>query len=101
MKRIIVATFVAALLAGATSQPVAVSQVRDLEAEARRKADKDRAEKRYQELKEAVAELHRLSETLTEQVEQSNQHVISAKILETTEKIEKLVKRIRDRARGY
>lgn len=100
MKRIIVATFVAALLAGA-SQPVAVSQVRDLEAEARRKADKDRAEKRYQELKEAVAELHRLSETLTEQVEQSNQHVISAKILETTEKIEKLVKRIRDRARGY
>ena len=99
MKRIIAAVFIVTLLGA--SQPIAISQNRDMEAEARRKADKEFAEKRYRELKEATEELNQLAQLLTEQVEKSSEHVISARIIDTTEKIEKVVKRIRSRARGY
>ena len=61
---------------------------------------KQLAKKNYDELKIASAELAELSQQLNQAVIDSGEDVISAKIFDRLDKIEKLTKRIRDKAKG-
>jgi hypothetical protein len=51
-------------------------------------------------MKAAAAELADLSQKLNEDVIASGENVISARIFDRLDKIEKLAKRIRDKAKG-
>ena len=61
---------------------------------------KELAQKNYQELKDATTELAELSQKLNEDVADGGEHVISARIFDRLDKIEKLTRRIRDKAKG-
>ena len=62
--------------------------------------EKEQAKKNYGELKTAAAELIDLSQQLNQDVIDSGEDVISAKIFDRLDKIERLTKRIRDKAKG-
>lgn len=74
---------------------------RDPVKEAQRKAEKEKSEKNYKELKEAAIELADLSKQMSDEIERGGEHVISARIFDRLGKIEKLAKRIKDRAKGW
>jgi hypothetical protein len=65
-----------------------------------KKAEKDASEKNYKELKEAAAELADLSRQISNDIDEGGKDVISARIFERLDRIEKLTKRIRDKAKG-
>ena len=67
---------------------------------AQREAEKAQAEKNYKELKEAATELAALSKELSEEIDQSSEHVINARVFDRLEKLEQLMKRIKDKAKG-
>ena len=75
-------------------------EVKDPIKEAARKREKMAAEKNYQELKDAANELQTVVKTLNDEVGKSDQHVISARIFDQVDKIEKLTKTIKSKARG-
>src|SRR5262245_8620786 len=63
---------------------------------------KELAQKNHKELKEAAAELLDLSQKLSQDVEAGGENVISARIFDHLDKIEKLTKSIRNKAKsGY
>jgi hypothetical protein len=66
-----------------------------------RQAQKEAAEKGYREMKAAAAELATLSRQLSEEIDKGSEHVISIKVFDRIEKIEKLLKEIRNKARDY
>ena len=68
--------------------------------EMQKRIEKQAGEKNYQELKEAATELADLSRQIRDEIDQGGQHVISARLSERLDKIEKLTKRIRDKAKG-
>jgi len=101
MKRfsaILCALLVALLALG--FQPITAQEVKDPIKEAARKLDKQMKEQNYKDLKDASAELLTISKELNDEVEKSGEHVISARIFDKVDKIEKLTKKIRDKARG-
>ena len=67
--------------------------------EAARLRAKEQARKNHEELKQAATELLDLSQKLSDDIAQGGEDVISARIFDRAEKIEKLAKRIRDKAR--
>ena len=73
---------------------------RDPLKEMQKKAEKAASEKNYRELKDAAAELAELSKQLSSEIDQGGEHVISARIFDRLDKIEKLAKRIREKAKG-
>jgi len=73
---------------------------RDPLKEMQRRAEKETSEKNYKELKEAAAELAELSKQINVDVEAGGKDVISVRIFDRLDKIEKLTKRIRDKAKG-
>lgn len=76
-------------------------QIKDPFAEAARRAEKQASEKNFKELKEAAAQLAGVSKELSEEVDKGSEHVISARIFDRLEKIERLTKQIKDKARGW
>jgi hypothetical protein len=74
---------------------------RDLLKEALRQAEKDAAEKKYKDMRDAAAELALLSKQLSEEIDKGSEHVISIKVFDRIEKIEKLLKEVRNKAAGY
>ena len=63
---------------------------------------KEQARKNFEELKQAAAELVDLSDKLNQDVIEGGEDVISARIFDRIDKIEKVTKRIRDKAKnGY
>jgi len=94
MKRIVL------LLLLGTLPLIAAQEVKDPVREAARKRDKQFKEDNYRELKEASAELLVLSKDLNDEVEKSSQDKISARIFDKLDKIEKLTRKIRDKAHG-
>lgn len=68
--------------------------------EMQRRIEKESVEKNYKDLKDAATELMELSKQLSADVDKGGQHVISARIFERLDRIEKLAKRIRDKAKG-
>jgi len=79
---------------------ITAQEVKDPIKEAARKLDKQMKEQNYKDLKDASVELLTMSKELNDEVEKSGEHVISARIFEKVDKIEKLTKKIRDKARG-
>ena len=65
-----------------------------------KKAEKAASEKNYKELKDAAAELADLSRQISAEIDEGGKDVISARIFERLDKIEKLTRRIRDKAKG-
>jgi len=65
-----------------------------------KKAEKAAGEKNYKELKEAAAELADLSKQISSEIDEGGKDVISARLFERLDKIEKLTKKIRDKAKG-
>jgi len=65
-----------------------------------KKAEKEATEKNYKELKEAAAELADISKQISSDIDEGGKDVISARIFERLDRIEKLTKRIRDKAKG-
>jgi hypothetical protein len=65
-----------------------------------KKAEKEASERNYKELKDAAAELADLSKQISSDIDEGGKDVISARIFERLDKIEKLTKRIREKAKG-
>lgn len=95
MRSIVLAALAATVLFG---QPQDFP--RDPLKDAQKKAEKEAAEKNYKDLKDAAAELAALSKQLSDEVEDGGQHVISARVFDKLDKIEKLAKKVRDKAKG-
>jgi hypothetical protein len=76
-------------------------QTRDPFRDAVRRAEKEALEKNFRELKEAAAGLAVVSKELSDEIDQGSEHVISARVFDKIERIEKLTKQIKDKARGW
>jgi len=99
MKRVVYC-LLSLLLVACGSQARGAQEVRDPIKDAARKLEKQTKEQNYKELKEASEELLTVSKELVDEVEKSGENVISARIFAKVDKIDKLTKKIRDRARG-
>jgi galactitol-specific phosphotransferase system IIB component len=100
MRRILFSVLLVASLTAAASFAGSSQEVKDPVKEAARKLDKQVKAQNLKELKEAAAELVTLSKELNDEVEKSGENVISARIFNKVEQIEKAAKRIRDKAKG-
>ena len=97
--RILYVVLASAVLAFAF-QTISAQEVKDPVKDAARKLEKDTKERNYKDLKDASAELTSVVRELNDEVEKSGENVISARIFDKLDKIEKLSKKIRDKARG-
>ncbi len=68
--------------------------------EAARIREKEAAAKNFKELKESAAELADLSQKLNQDVVEGGEDVISARIVDRADRIEKLARRIKDKAKA-
>jgi hypothetical protein len=101
MRRILfILVLVASLTVAASFAGSFTQEVKDPVKEAARKLDKQVKAQNLKELKEAAAELMSLTKELNDEVEKSGENVISARIFNKVEQIEKVAKRIRDKAKG-
>jgi hypothetical protein len=73
---------------------------RDPLKELQKRAEKEASEKNYKELKDAATELADLSKQISQEIDEGGKEVISARIFERLDKIERLTKRIREKAKG-
>ena len=97
MKRILFCTLVLPVVFFGSST---AQEIRDPVKEAARAREKQFRQENYRDLKEAATELLNLSKELNDEVEKSGEHVVSARIFDKLDKIDKTAKRIRDKARG-
>ena len=95
MRLILGPVLVATVLFG---QPQQVG--RDAMIDLKKRAEKLALEKNYMELKDAATELAELSKQISAEIDDGGQHIISARLFDRLDKIEKLTKRIRDKAKG-
>jgi|SRR5438876_9144438 len=73
---------------------------RDPLKEMQKHAEKEAGEKNYKELKDAAAELADLTRMISSDIDEGGKDVISARIFERLDKVEKLAKRVREKAKG-
>jgi hypothetical protein len=97
MKLFFFVAFTATTLFAASST---LQDARDPFKELQRTAEKEAGEKNYKELKDAAAELGQLSNQIIADIDQGGKDAISAHIFERLDRIEKLVKKIREKAKG-
>ena len=64
-----------------------------------RRTEKMAKEKKYNELKDAAAELAELSKKMSEEISSGGKEVISAKIWSNLDRAEKLIRTMRDKAK--
>lgn len=64
-----------------------------------RRADRSAKEKKYDELKQAAAELAEVSKQMSEEIDRGSKEVISAKVWTNITRAEKLLKTIREKAK--
>jgi hypothetical protein len=109
MRLIFITSFVSATLfavpavslsVGAPVRVALVQNPRDPFKDLQRRAEKEASEKNYKELKDAAAELAELSKQISADIDDGGKDVISAHIFERLDKIEKLAKKIREKAKG-
>ena len=98
MRFIIAAIISAALLSPLQESPKQFPK--DPLKEMQKRAEKEAGEKNYQELKDAAAELADLSKQISADIDEGGKDVISARIFERLDRIERLTKRIREKAKG-
>jgi hypothetical protein len=65
-----------------------------------KRAEKEAGEKNYKDLKDAAAELVDVSTQISKEIDEGGKDVISARIFERLDRVEKLAKRIREKAKG-
>jgi len=94
--RFILAMVLAAALVVPSQQQFPRDPLKDMQ----KRAEKEAGEKNYKELKEAAAELADLTKQLSSEIDEGGKDVISARLFERLDKIEKLTKRIREKAKG-
>jgi hypothetical protein len=73
---------------------------RDPLKEMQKRAEKEAGEKNYKDLKDAAAELVDVSTQISKEIDEGGKDVISARIFERLDRVEKLAKRIREKAKG-
>ena len=95
MRLIFGTVFVATVLLGQPQQ-IGRDPIKDLE----KRAEKEAIEKNYKEMRDAATELAELGKQISVEINEGGQHVISARLFDRLDKIEKLTKRIRDKAKG-
>src|SRR5436190_7482046 len=95
MRLILQTTLLAAVLI-APHQQFPRDPLKDMQ----KRAEKEASQKNYKELKEAAAELADLSKQINADIEEGGKDVISARIFERLDKIERLTKKIREKAQG-
>jgi hypothetical protein len=100
MRFIISTTLLAAVLAAQSRQSPSQQFPRDPLKEMQKRAEKAASERNYKELKDATTELADLSRQISQDVDQGGKDVISARIFERLDRIDKLTKRIREKAKG-
>ena len=66
-----------------------------------KKQKKDLLKGNFEKMKRDADELAELAKSLQEDLDQSNENVLSLRVIDKAEKIEKLAKRIKGTARGY
>ena len=93
--RFIITAAVAAVLVGPLQQ-----FPRDPLKDMQKRAEKEASEKNFRELKEAADQLADLSRQISAEIEEGGKDVISARIFDRLDRIEKLTKRIREKAKG-
>lgn len=93
--KLILYSGISLLLAGQILQPG-----KDPVKEMQKTAQLEAAEKNFKELKESATELAELSKQVSADIDEGGQHVISARLFDRLDKIEKLAKRIRDKAKS-
>ena len=64
-----------------------------------RRAEREAADKRFKELHDDAVEMADLSRKVSEEIEKGGRDVISARIFERLDRIEKLVKQVRNKAK--
>jgi type VI protein secretion system component VasF len=64
-----------------------------------KRAEKSAQEKRFNELKDAAAELKELSGKMSDEIESGGKDVVSAKIWSNLDRAEKLIKTMREKAK--
>ena len=99
MRRILYAAIPVVCLTFALSIHAA-QEVRDPIKEAARKLDHQITAQNYKDLKDAANELAKVSKDLSDEVDASSEHVINARIFDQLDKIDKLTKTIRTKAKG-
>ena len=75
-------------------------EIKDPIREAARKLEKKTKEDNYRDLKNASDELVTLSKEIQEEVSKSGENMMSARIFEKLDKVDKAAKKIREKARG-
>lgn len=65
----------------------------------RARQEKDLRKYRFEKLKNHAAELAKLSAALKEELDKSNENILSLEVVDKAEKIEKLAKKIQDEAK--
>ncbi len=75
-------------------------EVKDPIKEAARKLEKQIKEDNYRDLKRASEELIALSKEINDEVEKSDKNKMSARIFEKLDKVDKVAKKIREKAKG-
>src|SRR6185436_21041483 len=91
---------IAAIVAAGLLWPLQQQFPKDPLKEMQKRAEKEASEKNYKELKEAAAELADLSKQISADIDEGGKDVISARIFERLDRIERLTKRIREKAKG-
>ena len=66
-----------------------------------RKQRRELLQSDFEKMKRDAAELTTLAQSLQEELEESNKHILSVKIIEKAKKIESLAKRISKTAKSY
>ncbi len=98
MRQILYCT-VAAVLFAACPDYLGQKSPQSVLKEAARNAEKENREKSFQELKAASTELAAAVKELNEEIDKSSSDVISAAVFSRLDKIEKLTKQIRGKAK--
>ena len=65
------------------------------------KHQRDLLKFKFEKMKEDADELAELAKSLQEDLDESNENVLSVEVVQKAEKIEKLAKKIRSAARGF
>jgi len=66
-----------------------------------KKQRKELLKQNFEKMKSEAGELVELSKSLQSDLDKSNENVLSLKVVDRAEKIEKLAKKIKETARGY
>lgn len=84
----------------AQSSPITSSRSQDPLASMKARQKRELKKMRFEKMKEHAGQLAEMAQSLQEDIEKSNENVLSLEIVDKAKKIEKLAKKIRNEARS-